>query len=124
MRRSRRGHLPRLAAGRPEEAKGKIGPKVLVLHGHADAWVAPEVIANFRAKLEEAGANWEMNSYGGAKHGFTNPDAGKYGIPNLEYNKQADERSWTRMQEFWGGVLSSGIGVVSISNSLILCPGP
>ena len=88
----------------PEEAKGKIGPKVLVLHGHADAWVAPEVLANFRAKLEEAGANWEMNSYGGAKHGFTNPDAGKYGIPNLEYNKQADERSWTRMQEFFGEV--------------------
>ena len=88
----------------PEESKGKIGPKILVLHGNADAWVAPEVIANFRAKLEEAGANWEMNSYGGAKHGFTNPDAGRFNIPNLEYNAQADERSWSRMQEFFSEI--------------------
>ena len=88
----------------PEEVKGKIGPQVLVLHGHADAWIAPEVVTNFRAKLEEAGANWEMNSYGGAKHGFTNPDAGRYGISNLEYNQQADERSWARMEEFCGEI--------------------
>lgn len=88
----------------PEESKDKIGPKILVLHGNADAWVAPEVVANFRAKLEEAGANWEMNSYGGAKHGFTNPDAGRFNIPNLEYNAQADERSWSRMQEFFSEI--------------------
>lgn len=88
----------------PEESKGTIGPKILVLHGHADAWVGPDIVANFRTKLEEAGANWEMNSYGGAKHGFTNPDAGRFGIPNLEYNAQADERSWGRMQEFFGEI--------------------
>jgi dienelactone hydrolase len=85
----------------PEEAKGKIGPKILVLHGQADSFVAPEVVTNFRNKLEEAGADWEMNTYGGARHGFTNPDAGAFGIPNLVYNKSADERSWARMQEFF-----------------------
>lgn len=86
----------------PEDAKGKIGPRILVLHGYADAWVGPDIVANFRAKLDDAGANWEMDSYGGAKHGFTNPDAGSFNIPNLEYNAQADERSWARMQEFFG----------------------
>ena len=90
----------------PEDAKGKIGPRILVLHGYADAWVGPDIVANFRAKLDDAGANWEMDSYGGAKHGFTNPDAGSFNIPNLEYNAQADERSWARMQEFFGEIFN------------------
>ena len=86
----------------PEEAKGKIGPRILVLHGQADTFIAPEVVTNFRNKLEEAGADWEMNTYGGVRHGFTNPDAGMFGIENLMYDKSADERSWSRMQGFFG----------------------
>ena len=85
----------------PEESKGKIGPQILVLHGYADSFVSPEVVSNFRNKLEEAGANWEMNTYGGARHGYTNPDAGKFGIENLRYDPQADRRSWARMQSFF-----------------------
>lgn len=88
----------------PEESKGKIGPRVLVLHGAADAWVAPEVITNFQAKLAEAGAAWEMDIYGGARHGFTNPDAGSFGIENLQYDRRADERSWARTQEFFAEI--------------------
>lgn len=86
----------------PEESKGLIGPQILVLHGQADTFVAPEVVTNFRNKLEEAGAVWEMNTYGGARHGFTNPDAAAFGIENLVYDKRADERSWARMQAFFG----------------------
>jgi len=85
----------------PEEVKGKIGPEILVLHGQADSFVAPEVVSNFQNKLEEAGANWEMDIYGGARHGFTNPDASDYGIENLQYDPQADARSWARMQAFF-----------------------
>ena len=85
----------------PEESQGKIGPEILVLHGHADVWIAPEVVSNFRSKLEEAGASWEMNTYGGARHGFTNPDAAAYGIQNLVYDERADRRSWDRMQAFF-----------------------
>jgi len=85
----------------PAEAKGKIGARVLVLHGQADSFVAPEVVQNFQVKMEEAGANWEMDTYGGARHGFTNPDAGNYGIDNLRYDAEADARSWSRMQAFF-----------------------
>lgn len=85
----------------PEEVKGKIGPSILVLHGQADSFIAPEVVTNFRNKLEAAGANWEMNTYGGARHGYTNPDAGKFGIDNLSYDAKADARSWARMQAFF-----------------------
>jgi len=88
----------------PEESKGKIGPKILVLHGYADEWLGPDIVANFREKLDAAGANWEMNSYGGARHGFTNPDVGQYKIANLQYNAQADQRSWARMQVFFGEI--------------------
>ncbi|MBK1717621.1 dienelactone hydrolase family protein [Thiocystis violacea] len=84
----------------PEEAKGRIGPKILVLHGQADSFVAPEVVANFQTKLEATEANWEMDIYGGARHGFTNPKVGDYGLGNLKYDAQADARSWKRMQSF------------------------
>ena len=85
----------------PEESKGKVGPQILVLHGHADSWIDPEVVSNFRTKLEEAGAVWEMNTYGGARHGFTNPDAAQFGIQNLVYDERADRRSWERMRGFF-----------------------
>lgn len=90
----------------PEEARGRIGPQILVLHGHADSFVAPEVVTNFRNKLDEAGARWEMNTYGGARHGFTNPDAGRYGIENLKYDPTADRRSWARMQAFFDEIFA------------------
>jgi dienelactone hydrolase len=90
----------------PEEAKGKIKSEILVLHGQADSFVAPEVVTNFQNKLEEAGANWEMAIYGGVRHGFTNPDAGNYGMDNLEYDPQADARSWGRMLSFFEELFS------------------
>jgi dienelactone hydrolase len=90
----------------PEEVKGQIKPEILVLHGQADSFIAPEVVTNFQNKLEEAGANWEMDIYGGARHGFTNPDVGDYGIDNLQYDAQADARSWQRMQSFFDEIFA------------------
>ncbi len=90
----------------PEEVKGKIEPEILVLHGQADSFIAPEVVTNFQNKLEEAGANWEMDVYGGARHGFTNPDAASFGIPNLAYDAQADARSWARMRAFFDEIFA------------------
>ena len=88
----------------PEESKGRIKTKVLALHGQADGMVPPEVVKNFEAKLAAADANWELVSYGGVRHGFTNPDAGRYGIPNLKYDAQADARSWERMKGFFAEI--------------------
>ncbi len=84
----------------PEEAKGKIRPEILALHGQADAMIPPEVVQNFEAKLTAAEANWELVSYGGVRHSFTNPDAGKFGLPNLKYDAQAEARSWARKQHY------------------------
>jgi dienelactone hydrolase len=88
----------------PEEAKGKVKPEILALHGQADAMIPPEIVQNFEAKLTAADANWELISYGGVRHAFTNPDAGKAGIANLKYDAKADARSWARMQDFFAEV--------------------
>jgi dienelactone hydrolase len=44
---------------------------------------------------------------GGARPGFTNPDGGDDGIEILQYDAQADARSWARMQAFFDELFSS-----------------
>lgn len=75
-----------------------IKPSVLAAHGAADDFVPPERVQAFQDSLSAAGADWQLVSYGGARHGFTNPLAGDYGIENLAYDANADRRSWALMQ--------------------------
>jgi len=77
------------------EGVTSIKPRVLVEHGRDDAFVPAERVAAFQQGLDRIGATWEMTVYSGTRHGFTNPDAGSYGIDNVAYNEIADERSWT-----------------------------
>ena len=81
-----------------------IKPRVLVAHGRDDKFIPAERIVAFQAGLDRAKADWEMTIYSGTRHGFTNPDAGGYGIDNLAYNKTADERSWAAMMRLFGEV--------------------
>lgn len=91
----------------PEEAKDNIQAKILIFHGAADQFVAPEVITNFQSKLQEAGATWEFVAYGGdVRHGFTDPDAGNYGIENLKYDANADFASWERTKDFFSDLFA------------------
>ncbi len=89
-----------------EEQQGRIKAAVLVAHGEADAFVPAERVDQCRAALEKAGTDWEMNIYGGVRHGFTNPDASRYGIDNLVYDERADRRSWKRMQLFFDEIFA------------------
>lgn len=81
-----------------------IGPRVLVAHGRDDAFIPAERIDAFQKGLDRMGANWEMTIYSGTRHGFTNPDAGSYGMDNLAYSKIADEHSWAAMMRLFGEV--------------------
>lgn len=83
-----------------------IKAKILVAHGNDDSFIPPERIEKFKAALDKAGADWEMVVYGGARHGFTNPDAGKYGMDGVRYNNQADQRSWRQMEWFLTDIFS------------------
>jgi dienelactone hydrolase len=79
----------------------KIKARILVAQGSEDAFTPPERIAEFQNALDKAKADWIMITYGGAHHSFTVPDADKHGMENLRYNKNADERSWQAMRQFF-----------------------
>jgi dienelactone hydrolase len=82
----------------PADAKNIKG-KVLVCTGGADGMVGPDKREAFIKEMEDAQVDYQINVYSGARHAFTNPDAGKFGIPGIAYDKKADERSWREMQE-------------------------
>jgi dienelactone hydrolase len=84
----------------PEQAAA-IKPRVLIAHGNIDPFIPAERIVKFKQALEDANVDWEMDIYGGAKHGFTNPEAGEFGMDALAYDEKADTRSWTRMKAFF-----------------------
>jgi dienelactone hydrolase len=89
-----------------DEAQQKnIRAHILVAHGDADSFVPAERITAFKAALNAAGADWEMDIYGGARHAFTVPDAERKGIDNLKYDPRADRRSWQRLLGFLDEVL-------------------
>ena len=75
--------------------------KVLIAHGAADPFLTSDHIDQFKTILENAEIDWQMIQYGGAQHSFTNPSADQYGLEGAKYHKQADERSWIHMQQFF-----------------------
>ncbi|OLC03395.1 MAG: dienelactone hydrolase [Gemmatimonadetes bacterium 13_1_40CM_69_22] len=83
---------------------GKVKARVLVLTGGADPFVPPEQVEAFKREMQAAGGRFEVISYPGAKHGFTNPDAAKYGMPQLAYDADADRQSWTAMLKLFNEV--------------------
>jgi len=82
-------------------AAGKINAKILINTGADDPLVPFEQVKAFADEMTKAGADWEIISYGGTKHSFTNPDADSVGMPALGYNKLSDERSWRAMKSFF-----------------------
>jgi dienelactone hydrolase len=94
-----------LETKRPAEA-GQIKAKVLVCHGADDPFVPPAQVNAFAEEMTKAGADWQLISYGGTVHSFTNPEAGKIGNPGLAYNKLTDERSWKAMRMFFDEIFA------------------
>lgn len=86
---------------------GQIKAQVLALHGGDDPFVPPEVVAAFQKEMQNAGAKWQLNIYGGAVHTFTNPDADKRAMKGSAYNATADRRSWREMREFFSEIFGT-----------------
>jgi dienelactone hydrolase len=85
-----------LATETPAE-KGKIKGRVLACAGAADPFVPQAQVEAFKQEMKAAGAKFQVITYPGAKHGFTNPDAGSYGMEQLAYNADADKKSWAAL---------------------------
>lgn len=84
---------------------GKVQAKVLVCHGADDPFVPVEHVTAFEEEMTKAGVDWQVISYGGTVHSFTNPEADG-SIEGICYNKQADARSWQAMQTFFDEIFA------------------
>jgi predicted methyltransferase/dienelactone hydrolase len=91
-------------------APGATLARVLVLTGGADPMVPAEQVAAFQREMQQAGASYEVVSYPGALHSFTNPAAtevGKlHGMP-VAYDAAADADSWSRLQTLLSSTFSA-----------------
>ena len=85
-------------------APGTIKARILVLTGGADPFVPPEQVAAFEAEMKAAGARFQVVSYPGVKHGFTNPAAATHGMSQLAYDPEADRQSWAAMLKLFSQV--------------------
>jgi dienelactone hydrolase len=85
--------------GLPPVKPGAVKARVLVYTGAADPMIPSEQVEAFRKDMAAAGAKVDIVSYPGAKHGFTNPAAGSFGMDALAYDAAADKASWAAMLE-------------------------
>jgi len=93
-----------LGSPTPADAQNIKG-KVLVLHGADDPFVPAEEVAGFEQEMRDAKVDWQLVSYGGAVHSFTDWNAGNDNSKGSAYNEQADQRSWEAMKTFFAEVL-------------------
>lgn len=83
---------------------GRITARVLVCHGDADPMVPRSEVLGFWEEMDAAGADWHFHSYGGVKHGFTNPAPTEN--PATAYNPSADRQSWAAMMQLFDEVFA------------------
>ncbi len=100
------GELTPVQPARP----GSVKARILVLTGGDDSLVPPGQVAAFEREMKDAGADFKVISYPGAKHSFTNPEAAalgkKFNMP-MAYNAQADKESWQAMEKFLAALLQT-----------------
>ncbi|WP_341520463.1 dienelactone hydrolase family protein [Pseudomonas sp. G.S.17] len=78
----------------PADANNIKG-SVLVLHGAADPLVPKEQLPVFEAEMDAAGIDWQLTSYGGAVHSFTDPEAQTPG--KMMYDAKTAKRAFASM---------------------------
>lgn len=91
-------------AGNDLDKPDTMNTKVLVLHGEDDPLVPPEQVAQFKAEMNAAQADWQFVSYSHSMHAFTRPAANNPDFGTL-YNATTDRRSWQAMVNFFDEAL-------------------
>lgn len=85
-----------------QPADKKFTAKALIAHGADDSMVSMDTVADFKKEMDNAGVDYTVDVYEGAKHGFTNPHADERAAKNdidLGYNEKAANQSWDKMME-------------------------
>lgn len=96
---------PGLPTARPEDWTGVTGP-FLLCTGSEDPICTPGQVLTFTRALQDAGVDWRVNIYGGAKHAFwaapTRPDGSVVGgtthanatVAGVGYHPAQTARAW------------------------------
>lgn len=87
--------------------KGTVKPRILVNTGADDPFVPQDAVDALRKDFTAADVKYEVISYPGAKHAFTNPDAKKAKMDALAYNAEADKASWEATMKLFKEVFGS-----------------
>ena len=86
---------------------GAVTAKVLVCHGALDPHVPMTDVAAFTEEMTTAGADWQVNVYGGAMHGFTHAHAVEGATPGVAYHAETDRRSFAAARAFLDEALAA-----------------
>lgn len=89
----------------PEMAKNITG-KVLAFQGDVDPFSPMTDVEEFETEMKDAGVDYKMVIFPGAKHAFTNPKADTYGLDGVSYNAEAEKASMDEMRVFLSGVFA------------------
>ncbi len=82
-----------------------IKGKVLVCQGGGDSHTLAQV-PGFEMEMKDAKVDYNLITYKGAKHGFTNPD-NKDPNQGVFYNADADKGSWKAMKKLFKEIFKS-----------------
>lgn len=88
----------------PADAQNIKAP-VLVLHGADDPSVPPDQVEGFIAEMKAAKTDWQLVSYGGAVHSFSNPQANVPG--RNEYHPLVAARAFKAMNALFDEVFAA-----------------
>jgi dienelactone hydrolase len=77
---------------------GAVRAAILVCTGAADPHVTREHREGFVDEMVRAAADWQMHTYSGALHCFTERGVDR---PGAKYDERADRRSWQSMRELF-----------------------
>ena len=83
----------------------RIEAAVLLCHGDADPFTPPVALDACVAQLRAHCAQWQLNTYGGAPHAWTNPAQRLNSNPAFGYDRVAAEASWRATTAFLAEVL-------------------
>jgi len=83
-----------------------IKAKILVCQAADDHFTPREHVLAFQDEMTAAGVDWQINTYSGSKHGFTNPESDQAGMPVVAYHEPSDRRSWQALKQFLAETLA------------------
>lgn len=92
-----------------QAADNQFKAKVLVAHGGDDSMVSMDAVEDFKKEMDNVSADYTVDVYEGAKHGFSNPHADERAAKNdvdLGYDETAAKESWDKMMDFMKANLS------------------